>query len=122
MGSADDRNNHRPVGILDRIADALDNRLIMLIAASVIGGSGGLALVKSEPSIRADPFTGSMGAALERRVRHLEQVQALDDQHRIKAIEGYSRIRELEKSCVQCKTRLWSLEQATLQNQTEISQ
>ena len=55
-------------GWVGRIHNALANRLAMIFVAAVLGAGGGLGLVKSNPEVRADPFTGTMGQQLEQRV------------------------------------------------------
>ena len=55
-------------GWVGRINNALANRLAMIFVAAVLGAGGGLGLVKTNPDVRADKFTGSMGDALEQRV------------------------------------------------------
>ena len=55
-------------GFLGRIGNALENRFAMILIASALGAGGGLGLVKSNPEVRADPFTGTMGRELEQRV------------------------------------------------------
>ena len=55
-------------GWVGRIHNALANRLAMIFVAAVLGAGGGLGLVKTNPDVRADKFTGSMGDALEQRV------------------------------------------------------
>lgn len=111
MGPNTNRGSDSDGSFLGRIADALENRLIMLVVAGVIGTSGGVALVKTDPAARADPYTGAMGRTLERRVRKLEQSQALDDVHRESSPSGYARIRKLEQAFTECRTRLYSIEQ-----------
>jgi hypothetical protein len=95
------------------IAAALENRVVLLITAALLGVGGNLAIVTTQPDVRADPFTGTMGRALEQRIaaleeetaedrkflRHLEVMQAMDDQHRKDAVDGYARIRVIERQC-----------------------
>ena len=65
--------------------------LLALALAAVSGGSSGLLFS------RPDPFTGTEGQMLTDRIIDLERGQALDDQHRKDAAEGYLRIRTLER-------------------------
>jgi len=55
-------------GFLGRIGNALENRFAMILVASALGAGGGLGLIKSNPDVRADPFTGTMGREMEQRV------------------------------------------------------
>lgn len=72
----------------------------MLFTAVVLGTTGGVGIQTLNPHIRGDAFTGTeareMFAYVENRLDTLEVGQALDDQHRIDAVEGYQRIRILE--------------------------
>ena len=101
-------------GPLRSLADALENRIVLLFGAAVLGVGGNFALIQSQPDvIRPDPFTGTMGKALENRIialenaindiEHLQQnmqiSQAMDDQHRRDAVDGYARIRVIERQC-----------------------
>lgn len=64
---------------------------VVLLAGALAGGSGGTLFG------RPDPFTGAQGKELERRINELEHSQALDDEHRKDAANGYQRIRECEQ-------------------------
>lgn len=110
MGPVDDRDHNRNNGILSRIADALENRLVLLFVAAILGTSGGIALNKTNSNIRADPFTGTRGAALEERVRALETGNALNRLHREESKQWKLRIRKLERFCDKCKFKLEQIE------------
>ena len=111
MGSGDHPNRDMDgfMGWLDRISNALENKLAMLLVSAALASAGTLGYVKTEPNTRADPFTGKQGAEhramivqLQKQVRELELSQVLDDAHRVSAVEGYARIRRLEERCNQC--------------------
>jgi len=55
-------------GWVGRINNALANRFAMILVAAVLGAGGGLGLVKTNPEVRAQPFTSTMGEQLEQRV------------------------------------------------------
>jgi len=101
-------------GPLRSLGDALENRIVILFGAAVLGVGGNFALIQSQPDVvRPDPFTGTMGKALENRIIALENLtaeldhahhdlqvrQAMDDQHRKDAVDGYARIRAIERQC-----------------------
>jgi len=95
-GSDPTGSNGRSGGGLNNLASALENRIVLLFSAAALGVGGNLAIVGTQPQTRADPFTGSEGRELEQMIYQLQQKQALDDQHRISAVDGYARIRTLE--------------------------
>ena len=90
-------NGARSSGILDKLLESLDNRIILLLVAGLLGTGGGTLIQASEPAARSDPFTGAMGKLLELRIEQLERTQELDVEHRKKADQGYERIRNLEQ-------------------------
>ena len=96
MADSDDDSNGSMVG---QLLGKLENRVIMLITASLISITGATLIQKANPEVRSDPFTGTQGRVLEARIDHLENLQQLDDEHRRKADEGWSRIRDLERRC-----------------------
>jgi len=95
-GSDSVNGNGRSGGGLGNLASALENRIVLLFSAAALGVGGNLAIVGTQPQTRADPFTGSEGRQLEQMIHQLQQSQALDDQHRRSAVDGYARIRTLE--------------------------
>jgi len=95
-GSDLDGSNGRSGSGLSGIASALENRVVLLFSAAALGVGGNLAIVGTSVDSRADPFTGTEGRELERMIHQLQQKQALDDQHRLSAVDGYARIRTLE--------------------------
>jgi len=104
-------------GGLGGLAAALENRIVLLFSAAALGIGGNLAIVSNNPDARADPWTGTQGRATLERVQTLEkdmhrvqQQQALDNQHRIDAVQGYSRIRALESNCIRNESRIDDLE------------
>ena len=96
MADSDDDSNGSLVG---KFISGLENRLIMLLTATFLSVTGATLIQKANPETRSDPFTGSQGRVLEARIDKLENLQQLDDDHRIKANEGYARIRDLERRC-----------------------
>jgi hypothetical protein len=111
MGGRDpaDRDMDGIMGWLTRLSNALENKLAMLLVSAALASAGTLGFVKTDPTTRADPFTGTQGAEhramiveLQKQVRDLELSQVLDDAHRATAIEGYARIRKLEERCNAC--------------------
>lgn len=95
--SGGDGSNGRGISGL---AGALENRIVLLFTAAALGIGGNLAIVKTQPDSRADPFTGADGKELEQMIHKLQQSQALDDQHRQSAVDGYARIRVLESQAI----------------------
>ena len=65
---------------------------------------------KIQQIARPDPFTGTQGRELEARIEALERAQQLDNQHRIDAATGYTRIRVLERRCQENNTRIQACE------------
>ena len=55
-------------GFLGRLGVALENRFAMILVAGALGAGGGLGMVKSNPEVRADPFTGADADKRERRI------------------------------------------------------
>lgn len=106
-GSADSDSGDG--GHLGKLTSALENRLILVMIAAGLGVGGNLAIVSNEPKVRADPFTGTEGRVLESRIDQLEHSQTLDNQHRQDAMEGWRRIRELERKCTVNNERIDSL-------------
>jgi hypothetical protein len=112
-GSDSANGNGRSFGGLGPLAGALENRIVLLFSAALLGIGGNLAIVTTQPDVRADPFTGAMGKSLENRIialenevaeddkllRRFEVMQAMDDQHRKDAVDGYARIRAIERQC-----------------------
>jgi len=96
MADSDDDSNGSLVG---KLLGSLENRVIMLITASLVSITGATLIQKANPEVRSDPFTGNQGRVLEARIDKLEHLQALDDEHRTRANEGYARIRDLERRC-----------------------
>jgi len=94
-----DSNDDTDSTLVGKFVGSLENRVIMLITASLISITGATVIQKANPETRSDPFTGTQGRALEARIDKLENLQQLDDDHRIKANEGYARIRDLERRC-----------------------
>ena len=111
------------------LLDKLENKIIMLIAAAVLGVGGNQALQTVKPTVvRPDPFTGAMAQQMETRLvnlineaeehsehRHnlqaealtsLEKRQALDDQHRIEAARGWKFIYEMREDIAAMKADL----------------
>jgi len=95
-GSDPAGSNGRAGGGLGNLASALENRIVLLFTAAALGVGGNLAIVGTSVESRADPFTGTEGRELEQMIHKLQQKQALDDQHRSSAVDGYARIRTLE--------------------------
>jgi len=98
-------------GFLGRLNYALENRIAMLFVASVLGAGGSITLIKANPDVRGDPFTGTQGKVLAERIERLEHSQILDDEHRKAALERWVRIRALENQCVRNEARIDNLEQ-----------
>lgn len=91
-----DRSNgggHSPI-----TADDVKLRIIWALLAVIAGGGGAAGFMNLNPP-RPDPFTGTQGRDLERRIAALESSQALDNQHRQDSTEGYKRIRTCEACC-----------------------
>jgi len=93
-------------GFLGRLNTALENRIAMLFVAAVLGAGGGVGFIKANPEARSDPFTGTMGNALEERIERLEHSQILDDDNRRSAIERAARIRVLESNCTRNQAKI----------------
>ena len=113
-GSSPSNGNDKSGGLVGNISNALENKLTLLFMAAVLGVGGNLAIVQTQPDvIRPDPFTGTQGKVLEDRIIALENLlndiennqqkilisQAMDDQHRRDAVDGYARIRAIERQC-----------------------
>jgi uncharacterized coiled-coil protein SlyX len=86
-------------------SDDIKLRIIWALIAIIAGGGGAASYVNLNPQ-RPDPFTGTQGNALERRIAKLETSQALDDQHRIDAVDGYRRMRATEACCERIHEKL----------------
>jgi len=114
-----DRNNGRGVwGVFLGLAGGAVGRIIAGVLAGLLAAFG---LVQTQPEAvlpvdrwqqvaRPDPFTGTEGRELEQRIRELERLQAIDDQHRLDAATGYTRIRELERRCQENNSRITAVE------------
>jgi hypothetical protein len=114
-----DRNHGGGVwSVVLGLAGGAVGRIIAGILAGLLAAFG---LVQTKPEAvlpvdrlqqvaRPDPFTGTEGRELERRIRELERVQAIDDQHRLDAATGYTRIRELERRCQENNSRITAVE------------
>jgi len=98
-------------GLLGRLNTALENRIAMLFVAAVLGAGGGVGYIKTNPDARSDPFTGTMGKELARRIEKLEHDQILDNDHRRSAVDGYGRMRILEANCTRNQAKIESLKQ-----------
>jgi len=120
-GSGSANSNGQRNGPIRSLGDALENRIVILFGAAVLGVGGNFALIQSQPEVvRPDPFTGTMGEALENRIIALENLtaeldsdyhdmqvrQAMDDQHRKDAVDGYARIRIIERQCALNQERI----------------
>ncbi len=78
----------------DSLAVIAKNPWMLLFIGAISGGTSGT-------------FLGSNALEdTEMRLRELEKGQALDDQHRIDAVNGYFRIRGCEKGVTQCETNM----------------
>ena len=66
--------NGSPRGFVGKLVDSLENRLVLLVMATILGMGGNLAINKGTPEARSDPFTGTQGTALALRVEKLEKV------------------------------------------------
>lgn len=100
-------------GLVGKLLDALENRLVLLFVATVLGTGGSLGVNMVSTETRADPFTGTQASAMEhrlsRRIAQLEYKQVLDDKHRQDAENGYARIRRLEENCAKNMARIEAL-------------
>lgn len=90
--------------------DTLSKRAWMVILASALGMGGSWQLVKNDPFGSVDRFTGEQGKEHDARIRVLERLQALDDQHREISRELYARVRAVEQSVQTCRARVENLE------------
>ena len=75
-------------------------KLYAWIVVAVVGGNMGTLLNAFNPGIRSDPFTGTAGAALERRVDTLEsEVKLCKYQLEKGTSREHEAIRDLERRC-----------------------
>lgn len=105
MGNGNSTNggDGRPNTFMDRIGGALENRLIAIFIAMVLGTGGGIAFVKTDPTIQKN------AKELTKRVEALEIFQAQAHIHRAQATASVSRIREVERRCTLSEAGLASL-------------
>lgn len=90
---------------------SLENRLILLIVAGLLGVGGNQILQVSNPGVvRPDPFTGTMGKELEARVREEIKLRLLPhDAHLSKADRGWQLIYEMRQDIAVMKDKITQL-------------
>ncbi len=90
MGGSDGNSG----GALGKLADSLENRLILLLMAALLGIGGNQVLVKTKPeTVRPDPWTGTDAAQQEARILERLELRLLPhDNHLAKAESGWTLI------------------------------
>jgi hypothetical protein len=95
-GSGNTGDGGDVVGAGRNLADDVKLRIIWALIAVIAGGGGAAGFMNMNPP-RPDPFTGTEGRGLEVRIQRLELQQSKDDDHRKEAVDGYARVRQLER-------------------------
>lgn len=97
----------RGVGIL--VQRIIDSPFAAWLLAALIGGGTATGVQLVTPDARNDPFTGSQGRDLARRLHSLEIRQSKDDDHRIQSQGGYERIRSIEREHAELRGKIDSM-------------
>lgn len=60
-------------GGFSKFSDLLENRLVLLVTAVILGLGSNLAIVGTDPHVRADAFTGAEGDVLKAQIVDLQK-------------------------------------------------
>ena len=101
-------------GVLGKFVESLDNRLVLLLVAAVLGTGGGTLIQKVNPAVRSDPFTGTDARNMEARVmRELDLRLRPHEEHLKTAAKGWEYIYQTRQDVAVMKQQLQKIEERT---------
>ena len=79
---------------------AYQRKIVIGIILAIIGGNVGFVLNKANTDVRADPFTGTQGTELERRIDELEsRADVFDFRIQYGRSREHEAIKDLSRRC-----------------------